>query len=344
MKEKKNLKDIKNKDAKAAQISAEKNDVKDDVDKDSVTKVDENKEAVVEIPIGRYLEGVRKNPWIAATVLLAIVVIVMAFSRGGEGISGNVISTDEAGNQLVSFLNSQGKGEVELVSTVQEGFLYKTIVKFQGQDIPVYTTLDGKYVIPQIIPLSGAVVQQQPQPQENLEVEIGDSPVKGSKGANVTIVEFSDYQCPFCGKFFEETLSQIDKDYIKTGKVKLVFKDFPLDFHEEAQKAAEAARCVREQIGDLGYYRMHDKMFSNQDKLSVENYKKWARELDVDGKKFDSCLDTGKYEDAVKEDLAYGQELGVSGTPAFFVNGKLIEGAQPYSVFKQIIDSELNTT
>lgn len=267
----------------------------------------------------------------------------MAFSRGGGNVTADVISTDDAGKQLVSFLNSQGKGDVQLVSTVQEGSLYKSTVNFQGQDIPVYTTLDGKYVIPQVIPLSGLAAQPPQQPKENVEVNIGDSPIKGSKEAKVTIVEFSDFQCPFCGKFFQETLSQIDKDYIKTGKVKLVFKDFPLDIHEKAQKAAEAARCVREQINDPGYYRMHDKMFTNQESLSKENYKKWARELDVDGKKFDSCLDSGKFESVVKADLEYGQQLGVSGTPAFFINGKLVEGAQPYSVFKEIIDSELNT-
>lgn len=347
MREKKNIREIKKNDVKDVQNSSEKSDSLGEIKKESVVDANEKKEEAIEIPIGKYLDSVKKNPWIAVTVLLAVVVVVMAFSGGEDsGISGDVVSTDEAGNQLVSFLNSQGKGDVELVSTTKESFLYKTIVKFQGQDIPVYTTLDGKYVVPQIIPLSGAGVQegQQPNVQENVELELGDSPVKGSKEAKVTIVEFSDYQCPFCGTFFQETLSQIDKDYIKTGKVKLVFKDFPLDFHEQAQKAAEAARCVREQISDLGYYRMHDKLFSNQDKLSVENYKKWARELDVDGKKFDSCLDTGKFESAVKDDLAYGQQLGVSGTPAFFVNGKLIEGAQPYSAFKQIIDGELNTS
>ncbi|MBI2632687.1 DsbA family protein [Candidatus Pacearchaeota archaeon] len=335
MKEKKANNELKNKDVK---------NVKDSVEnKDSLENVNEKKDEIVEIPIGKYIDNLRKNPWMVVSVLLAIVIVVMAFSRGGGNVTADVISTDDAGKQLVSFLNSQGKGDVQLVSTVQEGSLYKSTVNFQGQDIPVYTTLDGKYVIPQVIPLSGLAAQPPQQPKENVEVNIGDSPIKGSKEAKVTIVEFSDFQCPFCGKFFQETLSQIDKDYIKTGKVKLVFKDFPLDIHEKAQKAAEAARCVREQINDPGYYRMHDKMFTNQESLSKENYKKWARELDVDGKKFDSCLDSGKFESVVKADLEYGQQLGVSGTPAFFINGKLVEGAQPYSVFKEIIDSELNT-
>lgn len=188
-----------------------------------------------------------------------------------------------------------------------------------------------------------AQIKQDPQGNVRVDVSADDDPSLGNKNAKVTMVEFSDYQCPFCSKFFLETLTQLDKDYIKTGKVNLVFKDFPLDFHEKAQKAAEAARCVGEQINDVGYYKMHDKLFSNQDNLSIENYKKWARGLDVDGKKFDTCLDSGKYESVVKADLEYGQQLGISGTPAFFINGKLVEGAQPYSVFKEIIDSELNT-
>ena len=340
MKEKKNIKDIKNKDVRNVEDSSDGDGNGQNIDKSSTVNNDK-REDVVEIPIGRYLDGIRRNPWLITTILLAIIVVVMMFSNGGD-ISGDVVSTDEAGKQLVTFLNSQGKGDVELVSVVKEGSLFKSMVKFQGQEIPVYTTLDGKYVVPQIIPLSGAIAQPPKGTTENVDVEVGDSYIKGSKNANVTIVEFSDYQCPFCSKFFLETLSQLDKEYIKTGKVNLVFKDFPLDFHEKAQKAAEAARCVGEQINDIGYYKMHDKLFSNQDNLSIENYKKWARGLDVDGKKFDTCLDSGKFEASVKEDLAYGQKLGVSGTPAFFINGKLIEGAQPYSVFKQIIDDELN--
>ena len=189
---------------------------------------------------------------------------------------------------------------------------------------------------------SGNVVQnpgeQIPSQGEKVNVQIGDAPVLGSKTAKVTIVEFSDYECPFCGRHFQQTYPQLKKDYIDTGKAKLVFKDFPLSFHPQAQKAAEAARCAGEQGK---YWEMHDKLFSNQESLSVENEKKWAKEIGLNSAKFDSCLDSGKYAGAVQSDSSYGQSIGVSGTPAFFINGKLISGAQPYSVFKQAIDAEL---
>ena len=308
----------------------------------SIEKKVENKEDVIQIPVGAYLSKVRSNPWILSTFVFALILVIVLFSKGG--VSGNVVSEESAGDKLVSFINSQSKGEAEIVSVNREGELYKVIVNFNGQEVPVYTTLDGEYLIAQPIPLSGGAVDSgQNKPSEVVNVELGDSPVQGSGEAKVIMVEFSDYQCPFCGKFYSESYSSLKKEYIDTGKVRLVFKDFPLDFHPEAQKAAEAARCVREQISDVGYWRMHDKLFENQESLSLENYKKWARELDLDGKKFDSCLDSGKYADKVKADLAYGQQLGVSGTPSFFVNGKVIEGAQPYSVIKQIIDRELNS-
>ena len=180
--------------------------------------------------------------------------------------------------------------------------------------------------------------QQIPSQGEKVTVEIGDSPVLGSKSAKVTIVEFSDYECPFCGRHFEQTYPQLKKDYIDTGKVKLVFKDFPLGFHAQAQKAAEAARCAGEQEK---YWEMHDKLFSNQESLSVENEKKWAKDLGLNSGKFDSCLDSGKYAKDIQADSSYGQSIGVSGTPSFFVNGKQLVGAQPYSAFQAAIDAEL---
>lgn len=183
--------------------------------------------------------------------------------------------------------------------------------------------------------------EQLPPQTGRVDVKIGDSPVKGKKDAPVTLVEFSDYQCPFCGRHYQQTYPQILKEYIDSGKVKLVFKDFPLGFHENAQKSAEAARCVREQKGDEGYFKMHDKMFENQQNLVVDNLKKFAREIGADGAKFDSCLDSGKFAKAVQEDMAYGSSIGVQGTPAFFVNGKLISGAVPYAQFKSVFDAEL---
>ena len=291
----------------------------------------------------KYIDKFRDNPWIISTLALGLVIaLLIAFI--GSSNEGEIVSEKIAADNLVSFIKSQNKGDVSFsVSSVQqEGQLYKIILNYQGQEVPIYVSLDGKYLVSDVIPLNEDLVLS-PDNSVDVEVEAGDSPVMGEPDAPVTIIEFSDYQCPFCARFFEQTLPEIEKNYIKTGKVKLVYKDFPLiSIHPEAQKAAEAARCVREQKGDEGYFKMHDKLFENQQDLSVENYKKWARTLGVVGSKFDKCLDDGTFVDAVEDELAYGESLGVTGTPAFFINGKLISGAQPFDVFEQVIDAALS--
>ena len=166
-----------------------------------------------------------------------------------------------------------------------------------------------------------------------------DDAFMGEKDAKLTIVEFSDYQCPYCKSFFDDTLPEIKKKYIDTGKVKLVYRDFPLDFHPNAQKAAEAAECAGEQNK---YFQMHDKLFENQVALDTDDLKKYAKDIGLNTAQFNTCLDTGKMASEVESDYQEGVNYGVSGTPAFFINGKLIEGAQPFSVFKQAIDAELN--
>jgi len=319
-----------------------------DVRKENTKDVNYNKDNeskdVVVINYGKHFEKVRDNPWIISTIVLGLVVVFLVIFSFGGG-SEDFVNENTAANNLVSFIKSRNEanGNVKIVSTMRDGQLYKVILDYQGQNIPLYVTLDGKkWVAGDVISLDGTKSEDGGNLGSNFaNVEIGDSPVMGKADAPVTIVEFSDYECPFCGKFFSQTLSQIDNEYIKTGKVKLVYKDFPLDFHPNAQKAAEAARCVREQKGDDGYWKIHDKMFENQQELGVENYKKWARSFGVVGSKFDECLDKGKYADAVKKDYDYGQQLRVTGTPGFFINGKLVSGAQPFNAFKQIIDAEL---
>src|SRR3989338_2866320 len=130
---------------------------------------------------------------------------------------------------------------------------------------------------------SGKVVdnpgqQVAPPAPSRAEVNIEGAPFKGEDKAPVILVEYSDYQCPFCGRHYSQTYPQILKEYVDTGKVKYVMKDFPLSFHQYAQKSSEAAYCVRDQKNDDGYWAMHDKIFANQDSLSIENLKKWARE------------------------------------------------------------------
>lgn len=165
-----------------------------------------------------------------------------------------------------------------------------------------------------------------------------DDYVKGDMDAPVTIVEFSDFECPFCERYYSDTYKQIDEQYIKTGKVRYVFRDYPLSFHPNAQKAAEAAQCA----GDQGkFWEMHDMIFENQHAMGVSNLKSYAEGMGLDSQQFDQCLDSGKYAQEVLDDQQDGARLGVSGTPSFFINGKNIVGAQPFETFKEAIEAEL---
>ena len=189
---------------------------------------------------------------------------------------------------------------------------------------------------------------------------VDDDAVLGNEDAPVTIIEFSDYQCPFCRKFWTETFSQIKTQYIDTGKVKLVFRDFPLSsLHPMAQASAEAAECVREKGGDTAYFEYHDKMFSEQNILDSgsasgavtktvvytnDDLKKWAKDLGYD---ISSCLDSGKYKSEVVKDTSAATASGGQGTPYFVImksgenEGAPLSGAYPFSSFQQIIDGYL---
>jgi len=160
-------------------------------------------------------------------------------------------------------------------------------------------------------------------------------PARGPEKAPVTIIEFSDFQCPFCGRA-EPTVKQVMDLY--KDKVRLVFRDFPLPGHPFAQKASEAALCANDQGK---YWEMHDKLFSNQQALEVTQLKGYAKELGLNTGKFDKCLESGSKAKEIEASTKAGMEAGVSGTPAFFVNGMLLSGALPLENFKSVIDAEL---
>ncbi|MBN1258941.1 DsbA family protein [Candidatus Peregrinibacteria bacterium] len=174
--------------------------------------------------------------------------------------------------------------------------------------------------------------------EEPVEVSVDNDALKGDANAPVTIVEFSEYQCPYCKRYVDQTLSQINEKYIKTGKVKYVFRDFPLGFHQNAKPAAMAAECVHEKGGDEAYWKYHDVLFANQSAIDPDSLKKYAKEMGYD---IAACLDNEKFADEVEADLAEGQKYGVQGTPAFFVNGRLVSGAVPFEVFETAIEEEL---
>jgi protein-disulfide isomerase len=175
------------------------------------------------------------------------------------------------------------------------------------------------------------------KPNLKVDVKTGNSATFGSKTAKVTIVEFSDFQCPFCSRG-ANVVTDIKKKY--GSKVQFAFKHFPLPMHPQAKPASEASLCVNEQSTEK-FWKYHDKLFANQEKLDNDSLKKYAKEVGADEAKFNKCFEEHRFAGAVDEDLAYGNSLGVRSTPTFFINGRLVSGAQPFEAFQEIIEEEL---
>lgn len=183
----------------------------------------------------------------------------------------------------------------------------------------------------------------------NVVLDVTGAPFKGDKNAKYTVIEFSEYQCPFCGRHVRDTYPQLDKEYIQPGKVKYVFLDFPLEsIHKNAFKAAEAGNCAADQGK---FWEMHDLLFANQQKLEPAQLTEHAKTVGLDEAKFKQCLDSGKYAPEIRKDLAEGGKAGVTGTPTTLIgltqpNGKVkvlkaIRGAQQYANFKTMLDELL---
>jgi len=183
-------------------------------------------------------------------------------------------------------------------------------------------------------------------PSEKITASIDDDPVKGREDAPVIIVEFSDFQCPFCRRFSLQTLPQIKSEYIDTGKVKLVFRDMPLSFHNFARDAAKAANCA----GKEGkYWEMHDLLFSTGN-LSPQDLRNHARQLGLDMKKFEACMQDPEVDAEITKDMRDAEQYGIRGTPTFIIGknkggstfeGEIVRGALPFEAFKNVIEKYL---
>lgn len=238
------------------------------------------------------------------------------------------------------------------------GYLFKRISKVQTIQLLYITLLIAIFLLGylfarvQMLEKSKGLSSETPQtqtggqaPQQKVDVKPGRLPILGKENAKVTMIEFSDFECPFCKRYFDETLSQVIKEYVDTGKVKLYYRHFPLDFHAAAMPSALASECANEQGK---FWEYHDKIFAEQDKIAgktadiiTTQLKTWAQELGLNTSRFDSCLDNAKYQVNVDGDLNDGRTAGISGTPTFFINGERIVGAQPFAAFKAVIDEEL---
>lgn len=177
---------------------------------------------------------------------------------------------------------------------------------------------------------------QQPQQLYSIEVSADDDPSIGSDNAPITIIEFSDYQCIFCAKA-RTIIEQILEDY--GNNIRIVYRDFPI-LGPQSQIAAEASECADEQGK---FWEYHNKLFENQLSLNIIRLKQYAADLGLNTSEFNECLDSGKMAPEVQKDSQDGLSYGIKGTPTFFINGILVSGAQPYRVFQQIIEQELNS-
>ncbi|GAP08281.1 MAG TPA: DsbA family protein [Anaerolinea thermolimosa] len=177
-----------------------------------------------------------------------------------------------------------------------------------------------------------------PQQVKRYDVPLDNDPIYGPANAPITIIEFSDYECPFCRKWHNEVWPRIKTEY--GDKVRLVYRDFPLyGLHANAESAALAANCAGEQGK---YWEYNDALFATTERFSRDTYELLAAQLSLDVASFKTCMDEERYQNEIQADYQYAAELGISSTPTFFINGLALVGAQPYEVFKQVIDMELN--
>ena len=202
--------------------------------------------------------------------------------------------------------------------------------------------------------INGLLRRRQPAAIDvrNVVLSIDGYPSKGSQSAKLILIEFTDYQCPFCIRHFQQTSPQIERDYVSTGRVRYVVRDFPIEaIHKDALRAAEAAHCA----GEHGqYWQMHDRLFNSQNALTADHLSAYAGALGLDVLSFQRCLDSNKYAGKIRQDLAEAQKVGVRATPSFLLGVaepdgsrvkvvKLISGAHPYTVFQEAIDSLLSS-
>ena len=242
-------------------------------------------------------------------------------------ITSNVKITD---SQIEKFIKDQNIPKEHLNPQVKEKI--KNYLTMQEKKGSVDKWLGEKLK-------KSAVEVYIPKPQRPVfDVKVdGTSPYFGSENAKVTIVEYSDFQCPFCAKG-ADILKQLKTKYGK--KIKIVFKNFPLPFHNQAEKAAVAGLCAHKE-GNDSFWKMHDKMFAQQDQLSSEGLKTMAKNIGLNEQAFEKCLEDEEILKKVKKDMQEGKEIGVKSTPTFYVNGRLINGAQSIDVFSELIDEQL---
>ena len=283
-----------------------------------------------------------KDPWKISSLILGVVIVILLIVAFGGGSVGKIISENEASDTLVEYLNGLTGGGVEFISSEDLGDLYQVNVRYQGSELPVFITKDGEYFVQAAIPLDENI-QNEPQnePRETnnqrpseadiSNINYDDSYSKGNDDAKVIILEYSSFSCSFCNRV-RSTLDRILSEY--PNDVKIVYKHF--DRGGTDSQTAQASECAGEQEK---FWEMHDMIF---DKGSNGDLSKYAEEIGINVELFNQCLDSGKYESKVALDTEEAKSFGMTGTPSFLINDKILVGAQPFESFKQVIDQELD--
>jgi len=243
---------------------------------------------------------------IFSSALIAAVISVLPIRATAE------VSSEEFQNLMDSYLKTEA-GQKALGSTIEEYFKNRQLEARKEQEMKARQQMEQQFKNPTVVP-------------------VGSSPVKGPKDAPITIIEFSDFECPYCSRA-NNTVEEVLKKY--PNKVKVVFKNLPLPFHKEAKPAAAAALAAGEQGK---FWEMHDALFANQRGLNSAFYKTTAEKLGLDVDKFIADMKSEKVQKQIEEDTKLASQNGITGTPGFFINGVLLKGAQPLPAFQRVID------
>jgi len=297
--------------------------------------------------------------WKYATIVLVIVLVALVYTNGNAtsfaigslniGVGGS--SQDAVVDSAVDFINENlllGMATASVDAVSVENNLYKLdlIITYRDgliEEFSSYVSKDGKTLFPTAIAMDEVEEDVEDDTEDDTtdddevlpEIDYSTSQHKGAVNAKITLVEYTDFECPFCFKGFE-TIEQIVEAY--GDEINLIYKNFPLSFHANAQKAAEAAECAGDQ--DM-FWEMYETLFQNNDALAVDDLKAYADDMGLDTEQFNACLDNDEKAELVQQDLADGQSLGITGTPTFIINGKKIVGAQPFEVIEEVIKEEL---
>jgi protein-disulfide isomerase len=284
------------------------------------------------------------------TALLAVFALAAACggNKGGEVASGPVAPDDAVSQRVIEYFQKTvttpglnfkvSKLEDAEIPGWRKGNLQVSLGQ-QSQDVAFYVTRDGKYLF------RGEAVDLSVDPLQQVmsKINLDGQPERGPKDAKVTIVEYSDFQCPFCARVYSTFETQVMKEY--GDRVRFVFKNFPLSsIHPWAEDAALASECAFQQGNDQ-FWAMYDGLFAKQADITKENFRDKAsaiaKDAGMDVGRFQQCLEARAAIDAVKADESEATGLGINSTPTFFVNGRRLSGAQTYESFKQLIDQEL---